>query len=108
MSDSCEIRRTSSEQSLRSSLNYRCTKVFDPSKFASAKLYTRPTQSQLEDKPLRGLHAWHSASYAGGVYSAWRLSAIGMKRPGDAHHPAVVNLHDIVAIMRRSCSDGRA
>jgi hypothetical protein len=58
----------------------------------------------LEGKLLRISHAWHNARSAGIVRGAWRLDAIKMKRSGDPHHPGVVNICSMTAIMHTRVS----
>jgi hypothetical protein len=53
--------------------------VFSSFKSHQANLQTRPTEPQLEGKPLPILYAWDNASYVGVAYSAWRLGAIEVK-----------------------------
>jgi hypothetical protein len=73
----------------------------------SANLHTRPTKPQLEGRLLHTLPAWHNASYAGGVDSAWRLGAVEVKRPGGSHHPDRMNRCTIIVIVRKACSDAQ-
>jgi hypothetical protein len=81
--------------------------IFGSFKSRYANLHTRSTSSQLEGKLLRTLHVWHLASYAGVMCSAWKLGAPAVKRLGDPHHPGVVNIRTLVAIMRKAHSNAR-
>jgi hypothetical protein len=81
--------------------------VFSSFKSYYANLRTQPTKPQLKGKVLRTLHALHNASDAGDVYSAWRLGAIEIKVPSDAHHPGAVSLRTAMAVIGKACSDAQ-
>jgi hypothetical protein len=80
--------------------------VFGSFKSHYANLRTPNVKPQLEGKILRVLHAWHQATYVGGVDAGWRRGAIDVKPRSRGPGVGVLNIRRMNEILEQNCPDG--